>query len=57
MAVILRDIPFPKYCGECFAFDREYEYCQLYSYGVPARCDIYDTSIRPDWCELEEVKE
>lgn len=57
MAVLIRGENIPKGCGVCFAFNWELECCQLYSHADSGRCDIEDTKTRPDWCELEEVKD
>lgn len=50
------DIPMPRSCGECFAFNREYRYCILFSYGIPARHDLWPHE-KPDWCEMKEANE
>ncbi len=49
------DIPMPQSCGECFAFNREYRYCILFSYGIPARHDLWPYE-KPDWCEIKEAE-
>lgn len=54
------DIPMPKSCGECFAYNSEMDYCNLFTYGIPARCNIswnILSSERPEWCEMEEAEE
>lgn len=50
------DIPMPRSCSECFAFDREYCYCILFSNGIPARHDLWPYE-KPDWCEMKEAEE
>lgn len=50
------DIPMPRSCRECFAFNREYCYCILFSYGIPARHVLLPNE-KPDWCEMKEAKE
>lgn len=49
------DIPMPRSCGECFAFNREYCYCILFSYGIPARHGLRPHE-KPDWCEMKEAE-
>ena len=50
------DIPMPRSCGECFAFNREYRYCRLFGYGIPTKYDLWSYE-KPDWCEIKEAEE
>lgn len=50
------DIPMPRSCGECFAFNEEYCCCILFSYGIPARYNLCPYE-KPDWCEMKETEE
>ena len=51
---VLIDMDMPQSCAECFAYEREYNYCILYSQGIPNRynCDPFK---KPEWCDLKEA--
>ena len=49
-------IPMPRCCEECFAFNREYRYCMLFSYGIPSRHNLWPYE-KPDWCEMKKAEE
>ena len=55
MSVLVKDMKIPERCLDCPIYDH-YNYCKLYSFGIPGRCNG-DGSIRPEWCELVELPE
>ena len=52
MSVLIKDMEIPKSCNDCEFIQRGYpDWCDL-----SCRCrDIFNPSIRPDWCPLEEA--
>ena len=56
MSIVIKGIMMPTSCLDCPIYDNYNYHCNLYSYGVPARYN-YDSSKRPEWCELEELPE
>ena len=56
MSIVIKGMMMPTSCLDCPIYDNYNYHCNLYSYGVPARYN-YDSSKRPEWCELEELPE
>lgn len=56
MSIVIKGIMMPTSCLDCPIYDNYNYHCKLYSYGIPARYN-YDSSKRPEWCELEELPE
>lgn len=56
MAILIKDMVLPKNCRRCCFYQFDYDVCILYSYGIPVRRYLKELEKRPDWCELEEVK-
>lgn len=52
--IYIKGMEMPKSCFECFAYNADYTYCALYSYGIPARHSLKQYE-KPEWCELIEV--
>ena len=56
MSIVIKGMMTPTSCLDCPIYDHYNYHCNLYSYGIPARYN-YDSSKRPEWCELEELPE
>lgn len=56
MSVLIKGMMMPTSCLDCPIYDNYNYHCNLYGYGIPARYN-YDSSKRPEWCELEELPE
>lgn len=50
MSILIKDMEMPKSCDNCEFIQRGYpDWCDL---SCRSR-DVFDSSIRPDWCPLE----
>lgn len=47
------DMEMPSKCDGCIFYEEDYEKCYLYS-GWRVDRIKYDTSKKPEWCELKE---
>lgn len=53
MSVLIKGMEMPKDCYDCEFHRSDYpDWCDL---SITCRKDVYDTSIRQEWCPLVEV--